>query len=162
MRFLLDGMLGKLSRWLRMMGHDTKYSTVLSDSELLDAAKKENRILLTRDFALYQQGASKGIKTYYVEGETEPKRLSELAARFGIPLDVDMNLSRCPKCNTALTSVPKKEIAAKVEKNTFLHYDEFWQCPKCRAVYWQGAHWTKIGSILLEAKELLENKKSGD
>jgi uncharacterized protein with PIN domain len=143
-----------------MMGYDTKYSTILSDSELLDAAKKEDRILLTRDFALYQQGISKGVKTFYVEGETESKRLSELAGRFGISLAVDMRLSRCPKCNTALASVPKKEIATKVEKNTFLHYNDFWQCPKCEAVYWQGAHWTKICSILQEAKELLENKKS--
>jgi uncharacterized protein with PIN domain len=71
-----------------------------------------------------------------------------------------MRVSRCPKCNTALVSALKEEIAAQVEKNTFLHYDEFWRCPNCGAVYWQGAHWTKICSIIEAAKEKLQNKKS--
>lgn len=59
MKFILDGMLGKLSRWLRMMGHDTKYSTTLDDLQLLKIAKNEKRVLLTRDFALYQQAITK-------------------------------------------------------------------------------------------------------
>lgn len=153
-------MLGKLTRWLRMMGHDALYSTVLSDSQLLEQAKKEDRILLTRDFALYQQAVGKGIQAYYVEGETEPQRLAEIAARFCIAITVDMQVSRCPKCNTQLASVPKMEIADKVEKNTFLHYDEFWRCTTCGAVYWQGAHWTKIYATLQEVKEKLEKKKT--
>lgn len=158
MKFILDGMLGKLARWLRMMGHDVLYSTVLSDSQLLEQAKKEDRVLLTRDFALYQQAVGKGVQVYYVEGETEPHRLAEIAARFCITLTVDMQVSRCPKCNTRLASVPKAEIADKVEINTFLYYGEFWRCETCGAVYWQGAHWTKIYAILLEAKEELEKK----
>jgi uncharacterized protein len=152
-------MLGKLARWLRMMGHDTKYSTALKDAELLAIAKQEKRVLLTRDLALYQQAAAKGIEAYYVEGNTEPERLAELSARFGIVLDIDLAQSRCPKCNTKLAAVPKEEIANKVEKNTLLYYNEFWNCPNCGAVYWQGAHWTKIRSTLQEAKEKLEHKK---
>jgi uncharacterized protein with PIN domain len=45
----------------------------------------------------------------------------------------------------------------RVEKNTFIHYDEFWECPKCGKVYWQGAHWPKIIATLEEAKNRLEN-----
>ena len=115
LNFILDGMLGKLARWLRMMGHDVKYSTVLDDAELLSIAKKENRILLTRDLALYQHSAAKGIEAYYVEGNIEFERLTELSERFGIPLEIDLEKSRCPKCNTQLATVPKEEIADKVE-----------------------------------------------
>ncbi len=153
-------MLGKLARWLRMMGHDTKYSTVLSDAELLEVSKKEDRTLLTRDFALYQQAVGKGFRAYYVEGETEPQRLSELSARFGVPLAIDMQVSRCPKCNTSLAAVAKAQVFDKVEKNTLLHYNEFWCCPNCGAVYWQGAHWIKICAILEEAREKLERRKA--
>jgi len=160
LKFILDGMLGRLARWLRMMGHDTKYSNVLRDFELLEVAKKEDRVLLTRDFALYQKAVRKGIQAYYVEGETEPQRLSELAARFGMPLVIYMQVSRCPKCNNSLVSVSKKEIADNLEKNTFLHYDEFWRCPNCGSVYWQGAHWTKICAIINEAKDRLEKNRS--
>ncbi len=142
-----------------MMGHSAQYSTSLTDAMLLDVAKKENRILLTQDLALYQQAAAKGIEAYYVEGETEPERLAEMSTRFSIPLTIDLAQSRCPKCNTKLTSANKDEIAAKVEKNTLLYYNEFWSCPNCGAVYWQGAHWIKIRSTLEEAKTKLEKKE---
>ena len=158
MNFILDAMLGKLTRWLRMMGHDAKYAIEFDDSELIAIAKKENRVLLTRDLALYQHAIAKGVEAYYVEGDMESERLAELSARFTIPIEIDLDQSRCPKCNTKLTQVSKAEIADKVEKNTLSHYDVFWRCPNCGAVYWQGAHWTKIRATLEEAKEKLKKK----
>ncbi len=151
-------MLGKLARWLRMMGHDAKYSNNLDDVELLNIAKAENRVLLTRDLALYQQAIAKNLEALYVEGLTEPERLSELAKRYNIPLTIDLEKSRCPKCNTKINPVPKEEITDKVEKNTLTYYDEFWLCPNCGAVYWQGAHWTKIRATLEEAEKKLKKK----
>jgi len=142
-----------------MMGHDSKYTTTLDDKQLMSLAKQESRLLLTRDLALYQQALARGIEAYYVEGNTEPERLSGIAARFAIPLEIDMAKSRCPKCNTTLTSVPKEEIAEKLEKNTLFYYDEFWICPRCGAVYWQGAHWTKIRETLKETRQKLEKKR---
>ena len=94
-----------------MMGHDAKYSIELSDSELLCIAQKENRVLLTRDLALYQHAISKNAEAYYVEGITESDRLADLSTRFGISISIDMTHSNCPKCNTRLASVPKEEIA---------------------------------------------------
>ncbi len=159
MKFILDGMLGSLARWLRMMGHDTKYTNSAKDAELLAEAKNEERVLLTRDFALYQQAVSKNIEAYYVEGNTEPERLSEVATRFGLRLQIDLELSRCPKCNTKIVSVQKNEIAADVEKNTLVNYDAFWKCPSCGAVYWQGAHWTKIRETLEKAYQKLKEDR---
>ena len=158
MNFILDGMLGKLVRWLRMMGYNARYSNVAGDVELLAAAKTESRVLLTRDFALYEQAVAKHIEAYYVEGNTEPERLAEVAARFGIALEIDLEKSRCPKCNTKLAPVPKAEIAEQVERNTLVHYDDFWKCPGCGSVYWQGAHWIKIHATLEEAKQKLKEK----
>ena len=157
MKFILDGMLGKLARWLRMMGHDVQYSTTLNDSELLETTKKENRILLTRDLELYQRAIAKNAQAYYIEGQTEAEHLAELSQRFGISLTIDLTQSRCPKCNTHLRSVPKEDVAEKVEKNTLLHYNEFWNCSNCGAIYWQGAHWAKIFATLDNAK--LKQKK---
>jgi uncharacterized protein with PIN domain len=90
-------MLGKLARWLRMIGHDAKYSNKMDDTELLEIAKTEGRVLLTRDFALYQQATAKNIPTYYVEGTTEPQRLAELANRFDLPLEIDCRCPDAPK-----------------------------------------------------------------
>jgi uncharacterized protein with PIN domain len=151
-------MLGKLARWLRLIGQDSKYSTKLDDQELLLVAKTENSILLTKDLALHQKAMSEGIETYYVVGNREPERLAELAYRFNIKLSIDLKKSRCPKCNTKLVPVPKQEIRNKVEKNTYKYYDEFWLCPNCGHAYWQGGHWIKIRNTLREAKEKLKNK----
>ncbi|MGB9914491.1 MAG: Mut7-C RNAse domain-containing protein [Candidatus Bathyarchaeales archaeon] len=157
MKFIADGMLGKLARWLRMLGQDVKYSNHFEDDELVAIAKKERRVLLTRDMELYQRAIAKGLDAFYVEGQTEAARLSALAKRFDIPLEIDMARSRCPKCNAKIQPVPKESLVDKVEKNTFLHYDEFWECPNCGSVYWQGAHWSRIRATLEEARKLKES-----
>jgi uncharacterized protein with PIN domain len=157
-KFIADGMLGKLTRWLRMLGHDVKYSNKLDDAELSVIAKKERRVLLTKDLELYQRAIAKGINAFYAEGETEAERLAGLAKRFNISLVIDLKNSRCPRCNTKLRSTSKEKLVGKVEKNTFTYYDDFWKCPKCGQIYWQGAHWGRIRATLEEAEENLKKK----
>jgi len=156
LKFIADGMLGKLTRWLRMLGHNVKYSSKLDDKQLIAIAKKERRILLTRDLELYQQATSKGVEAFYLEGKTEAERIAQLAKRFKIELNIDMATSRCPKCNAKVKPIPKEKVTDKVDKDTFVYYNEFWECPKCGQIYWQGAHWTRIKETLSEAEELLK------
>ena len=158
MKFIVDGMLGKLTRWLRMLGHNVKYSNKLDDAQLIAIAKKEKRILLTRDLELYQQATAKGVQAFYVDGKTEAERLAQIAKKFGISLEIDMAVSRCPKCNAQVKPTSKENVKGKVEETTFAHYNEFWECPKCGQIYWQGAHWTRIRRTLEEAKKLKEIK----
>jgi len=159
LKFLADGMLGKLTRWLRMLGQDVEYSNNTEDSQLLAMAKDEDRILLTRDFELYQRAVGKGIDAFYVEGETGEDKLAKLAERFNIPLEIDMTVSRCPKCNSVVRQVSSEEAVGKVLKRTLDHYEEFWKCSKCGQVYWQGAHWAKIEKTLCIAKRIVEKSK---
>lgn len=158
MNFLVDGMLGKLARWLRMLGQDVEYSTKFSDDELLVKAKMENRILLTKDFELYQRAMSRQIETLYIQGDSESERLSELSKRFSIPLDVDMTISYCPRCNGKLHVVSKEQIKNEVDNNTYQFYSEFWKCLNCSHIYWQGGHWKQITITLNEAKKILKEK----
>ena len=153
MKFLADGMLGKLTRWLRMLGQDVEYSVKLSDSELLELAKKENRVLLTKDLELYQRAIAKGIDALYLEGKTESERLAELAKRYGLKLTIDMEESHCPICNTKLKAAPKEALSGELEKNTYTYYDKFWKCPNCGQIYWQGAHWKQITNTLTQAQQ---------
>ncbi len=153
MRFLADGMLGKLTRWLRILGHDVTYSVRLSDNELLETAKKENRTLLTKDLELYQRAIARGIDAFYLQGSNEAERLAELAKRYNLPLTADMEKSHCPKCNTKLNPMPKEHLSGEVEKNTLRHYSDFWKCPNCGQVYWQGSHWKQISNTLNQAQQ---------
>lgn len=159
MKFLVDSMLGKLARWLRMLGHDVTYDVKLHDSKLMELAKTEDRVLLTKDLELYQRTVGRGIDAYFVEGKSEAERLAELAKRYGITLEIDMDKSHCPVCNIQLKATPREELSNELEKNTFTYYDKFWKCPNCGQVYWQGAHWKQISNTLCEAQKKLDMLK---
>jgi uncharacterized protein with PIN domain len=152
-------MLGKLARWLRMLGQDVIYNTELGDSGLLEVAKKENRVLLTKDLELYKRAIARGIEIFYIEGKTEADRLGELAQRYDLSLEMDMEKSHCPVCNTKLKATPKGELSGELEKNTLTYYEKFWKCPNCGKVYWQGAHWKQINNTLNETQAKLEKLK---
>jgi uncharacterized protein with PIN domain len=158
-KFFADGMLGKLTRWLRMLGQDVIYSVEFNDSELLELAKKEERILLTKDFELYKRAVTKGLEAYYVEGNTEWERLAEVAKRYTLQLTIDMDKSHCPVCNTKLHPTQKEQLKEDLEKNTFTYYDKFWKCPNCGQIYWQGAHWKQINNTLNQAQAKLQKLK---
>lgn len=149
-------MLGKLTRWLRMLGHDVEYSKSLEDKELIDRAKTENQILLTRDLKLYQRAITQGANAFLVNGNTEAQKLAQLSERFNFKLEIDVAVSRCPKCNTSIKSVSKEEVIDRIPKATASYYNEFWMCPGCEQIYWRGAHWKRIEKTLREAKETLE------
>lgn len=149
-------MLGKLARWLRMLQHDVTYYRNFDDATLLVLAKTENRVLVTRDLKLYQKALSDGLDTFFVNAKEPEKRLALLANRFSFNLDIDLNLSRCPKCNGTLVTVSKAEIKEKIPEGTFKYYDDFWQCKSCDQIYWQGAHWKRIQGALDVAKRELD------
>jgi uncharacterized protein with PIN domain len=156
MRFVLDGMLGKLTRWLRMMGHDAVYLNDAQDRDLVANAVKENRILLTSDVALYRFATARGADAYLVKGRTEAERLASLASRFKLDLSVGTTDSRCPTCGSPLAVVSKEDVKGKIPATTFNVFGEFWKCtnPECGKVYWQGSHWDNINATLEKAKKI--------
>lgn len=156
MKFVTDGMLGKLTRWLRMLGHNVKYANNLNDKILIKIAKTEKRVLLTRDVELYQQATIQHADAFLVEGKNEAERLAALAKRFGLELELNPDASRCPKCNAKIAPAKKEEISDKIPSSTKKFYEDFWECPKCGKIYWQGAHWKRITETLKEAKKILK------
>ena len=155
LRFITNGMLGKLTRWLRMLGHDAEYSGSLDDDELIDRAKTEKRILLTRDIKLCQRATTRGINAFLVDGDTGTRKLAQLSKRFDFKLEIDMAISRCPKCNASIESVPTEKVMDRIPKATILHHNKFWKCQSCGQIYWRGSHWKRIEETLREGKDLL-------
>jgi uncharacterized protein with PIN domain len=147
-------MLGKLARWLRMLGHNTKYARDTDDEILVKIAKTEKRVLLTRDLELYQRATSRHAEALFVEGDDEAERLAFLSMHFGISLKFNPSISRCSKCNAKIKPATKGEIENRVPGSTRRFYEEFWECPKCGKVYWQGAHWKRITETLSEAERI--------
>ena len=162
MHFLLDGMLGKLTRWLRMIGCEATYLNNCEDSELLTLAKRDSLTLLTSDQELFRAAASRGIECYLVEGRTEAERLAALADRYKLNLRIDTTISRCPVCGSRLSETPRDQVEGAVPPATFKVHQTFWSCnnPECGKVYWQGSHWNKIEQTLQTARNILEDKKT--
>ncbi len=158
LKLITDGMLGKLTRWLRMLGHDVEYSNFEEDKKLIEKAKLEERILLTRDLKLYQQAMINGVDAFLVKAATAPEKLADLARRFDFNLEIDVTVSRCPKCNAKIRRVSKDMVVDRVPETTSTYYDEFWECSCCRQVYWRGAHWKRIEETLKEAKKALKSR----
>jgi len=163
-RFLADGMLGKLTHWLRMLGQDVKYTRSLSDEELMRLARRERRVLLTSDVELFRRASSSGVDVYLVRRVDRAEALAELSKRFGVPLVMDVSVSRCPKCNSPIERVPKEEVRDLVPPRSWATHTEFWRCTGCGQVYWMGSHWRRINETLEKARKLreaMEKTKNG-
>ena len=143
-------MLGTLAKWLRFLGYDTAYPGPLDDTALLEQAKKEGRVLLTRDRQLAgRTSGGLGIRSDQLE-----EQLEEVRRAFGIT--AQDALSRCSVCNAQITRLPPEEAKGKVPDAVLARHTEFWRCPDCGRVYWKGSHfealqrqiasWTKEGA----------------
>ena len=147
-RFILDGMLGSLARWLRLFGYDTLYCDTQSDDEILDQV--QDRVLLSRDIELITRARAMGLKAMNPGEESMETMLQSLQDELGVRFTEDPNQSRCPQCNTPVRLVPKAEVKADVPEGSFKRHHQFWRCTNtaCQKVYWQGRHWKRIRRTL--------------
>jgi uncharacterized protein with PIN domain len=153
-------MLGKLARWLRLIGNDAEYAKDLSDRELIRKASGGDMVLLTSDVHLYRRAAARGVVSYLVKGKSEPERLARIVKRFNLPLKFDPLSSRCPKCGARIEETPKESVRDQVPPSTYEAYDKFWICtnPYCGKVYWRGSHWKNIMEVLANTNKLLQEQ----
>lgn len=155
--FVVDSMLGDVARWLRLLGYDTLYSRTMRDWRLLATAEETGRILVTRDWGLYWRARKKGVRAVYVESDSTPERLAELAVKAGVKLEPDPSRSRCPECNGILEEVRDKErLKGRVPPRALEAYEVFYVCTTCGRVYWEGSHWRNIRRVAEEAKTLAD------
>ena len=131
--------------YLHLTHTDKQYS--------IQKAKETNRILLTRDLQLFQQAIARTAEAFLIENTNESENLASLAKRFKFKLEINLKTSRCPKCNTQIQSVHKDSVTDRIPETTSTYYNEFWECPNCKQIYWQGAHWKRIENTLRDARK---------
>lgn len=147
--FLADNHLGRLTRYLRMLGFDAVHDLRLQDDELARRSAREDRILLTRDRALLKRKVVK--RGYWLRGVDPRRQLAEVVDHFDLrPLVRPFR--RCLVCNTELVDLPAGEAAERVPPGARANFHHFWCCPLCLRVYWRGSHYDRmvrlIGEIL--------------
>jgi uncharacterized protein with PIN domain len=137
MRFIVDCMLGKLAKWLKILGFDALYFSKIEDSDLLALAQKENRVLLSRDNGLIEK--SRNIRTLFIESEDWSTQVEQVLNEFELWEDVSP-YSRCIECNVELKDLPKKKAKNLVTPFVYEHARSFALCPECGRVFWKGTH----------------------
>ena len=142
--FFADAMLGRLTRWLRMLGYDTVYEKVISDEALVARVLTEQRWLLTRDSYLVQRKVLRGRHTLIVSDHLQDQ-LRQLRSELHIMFALgDRTASRCAACNNILIVIPHEEAALTVPAYVASLHPRFVQCTRCRRIYWPGTHWTHM------------------
>ena len=136
-RFVLDGHLGRLAAYLRMLGFDTLYRNDYSDEELASISVNETRILLTRDRGLLKRDQ---VTHGYLLTTRDPRQqLLAVVRRFDL-ISLFYPFSRCIACNGVLVTVSKADVIDQLESKTKLYFEEFKRCENCEKVYWKGSH----------------------
>ncbi|MGB5259430.1 MAG: Mut7-C RNAse domain-containing protein [Gammaproteobacteria bacterium] len=135
--FILDANLGRLARYLRLLGFDCLYRNDYDDDTVADIAARASRCVLTRDRALLQRKLI--TRGYFVRAVRPRQQVREVLARFDIYRQIKP-FSRCTRCNGSLLAVDKQAIAERLEPKTRKYYDSFLQCSSCGQIYWQGSH----------------------
>ena len=136
-RFVADRMLGKLARWLRVLGYDTEYLGGAGD-EAIRRGLDEGRVFLTRN-----RRARPWLKfgrVVMIKADDPREQLQEVVRQLRLPLAPEALLNRCLRCNRPLVTVGKEEVRGDVPDYIWQTHAEFRRCHGCRRVYWSGSH----------------------
>ncbi|NOY79261.1 MAG: hypothetical protein GXO76_15520 [Calditrichaeota bacterium] len=143
--FAADMMVGRLARWLRILGYDTLYNPEKSVQEWIPTVLADDRILLTRNRKIAGQLPA---ENYYFVAPNDPReQVRDVLEKF--QLDTEHFVFRlCVPCNVPVVSIAKEAVFGQVPPLVFETHHEFWQCPACGKIYWRGSHLQRVGEFI--------------
>ena len=147
-RFVVDLNVGRLAKWLRVMGYDTLFPREGSDNDLVRVALREGRVLVTRDAQISLRRAVRQgqLRVVYVVDDDLWSQLRQLVE--DLKLDLKGGFSRCVRCNELLQRVEKDNVADRLPPYVFHNHSDFMECSLCLRLYWRGTHWSGMMSQL--------------
>ena len=143
-RFLCDCNLGKLAKWLRILGYDTLWERGAADQVFLRKAGRERRIALTRKKNL-EGGSGRLIVVRDVRVE---EQISEILEALTLNPDPQNRMTLCLRCNAILEAAKKEEVEGAVPAYVYQNSTDFRKCPICRRIYWPGTHVKNVKELL--------------
>ncbi len=141
-RFIVDQNVGKLAKWLRMMGYDTLFFRGDNDSQMIATAQKENRVILTKDTQIMKRKVVTNgqIKTILLEDDEPELQMYQVLATLSLNPQF-RPFSICLECNQPLAERSKREVKELVPPYVFQTQSQYMECPMCHRIYWRGTHW---------------------
>ncbi|UCG54533.1 MAG: Mut7-C RNAse domain-containing protein [Dehalococcoidia bacterium] len=141
-RFIVDHNVGKLAKWLRMMGYDTLFFKGSDDSGLIATALSEDRIILTKDTGIAERRlVTRGRLTTVLLTSDEPVlQIKQVIDKLN--LDVYFKpFSICLECNQELMERSGEQVRERVPPYVFKIQNHYMECSNCQRIYWRGTHW---------------------
>ena len=136
-KFLVDFMLGRLAKWLRIWGYDTEYYRQNDRSGILLKSLQEKRMILTRDHTLSEKRAW---KLRLIESDFLDEQIEQVVREFELKLEKDKLFSRCSLCNVPIKQIEKEKVKDKIPPYIYSSQTEFSYCKLCGRIYWPGTH----------------------
>jgi uncharacterized protein with PIN domain len=136
MRFVADSMVGKLAKWLRVLGYDTHYERSYGPGAI-DRLVRGGRYLVSRHKGTVDLHCS----AVLLHGNRVGEQLVELRARMPLSPARSQWFSRCLICNVLLEGVGEGEARENVPEYIFFqNMTGIRSCPLCGRYYWPGSH----------------------
>lgn len=159
MRFIADSNVGKLARWLRIMGYDALFFNNIDDDRLIDIALKERRIVLTKDTQIMRRRVVTNgqLKIILIQADNPEEQLHQVVKELKLDYHPG-EFTRCLECNQSLVPKTKEEVRDLVPPYVFRTQSQYMQCPSCLRIYWRGTHWQRMKK---ELERLTEEKLGG-
>ena len=135
-RFIADVMLGRLARWLRILGYDVLYSNGFADEEIVELAQEDDRVILTRDVRMLERRGAQN-HVFIESGDLDTQMEQVIGALHLERLEL---FSRCLECNRILEIETREAVEGRVPPYVFGTQEFFKSCPECSRIYWPGTH----------------------
>ena len=144
LRFLADCNVGRLARWLRVLGYDAVYEPLLPDAQIVARALAEGRVLLTRDADMMQRKVIAGgaVRALLLRNDRVQDQVRQVLTELA--LEPVQPLSRCLDCNAELEPRAKAAVAGRLPPYVDANQERFSECPQCARVFWPGTHWERM------------------
>ena len=150
--FIADCMLGKLARWLRIIGCDTEYFPAIGDAELVERGARPGRLILPRDTLLIRRRKARA-NHLFIHSDHFRDQLRQVVRDLSLDPFARF-LSRCIECNDQLRPIEKTKLARSIPDYVHMTHDRFSTCPSCRRIYWEG---TQRERMMEELRHILES-----
>jgi uncharacterized protein with PIN domain len=148
-KFIVDNNVGKLAKWLRVMGYDALLFTEEDDGKMVKVALAQNRVILTKDTQIMRRRlvTSGRLRAILVEDSDAKAQLQQIVE--ALKLDFQFRpFSICLECNQSLVERSKDEVRDLVPPYVFNAQSQYMECPSCHRIYWRGTHWQAMSREL--------------
>ncbi len=157
---MVDHNVGKLAKWLRMMGYDSLFFNGSDDSGMIATALAEDRVILTRDTQIMRRWlVTTGRLKAILIGSDEPElQLKQVIGTLNLEIHF-RPFSLCLECNQPLIERSKGQVKNRVPPYVFQTQEQYMECPSCHRIYWRGTHWQAMTKRLKRFTEYQGEEK---